>query len=356
MYDIGDNDKELKEAASAISKGVQQCVQKIQNLAEKLAKIIESIISAISKIKETGRVDPQDMQFTGKVTDIVGLDGMKCADVKNYMPNEAVYESTKKNIMSLQKNGYISIDEYKVIHITDKGRELIQGEQFMKQFEQDQFDAKFEDIRSQNPDEQIAYCEFNGSEQDMGVFNYTEQVDLNSIQDCQGKKTVVNNFTSLKNQGMVNINNGVVTPTEKGLDFAKSLSFSVKPASRDEIQSVFSSVGKNAEEKSGASKAGGQVANAAAKSGAQTAKTAAKAGGNAATNTAAKAVTGATKKIASEAVKGIAKGAAGVATGVATAGVGAIVAVAVEVLMRIIQAKKALKPSVGGSANQTMKK
>lgn len=344
MYDIGDNDAVFTEMKQRHEQRKQKHEQRLQSLffvMPQLKESIRKIKESVKKIKETGRTDPQDMQFTGKMTDIAGLDGMKCSDVKNHMPNEEVYESTKENIYSAQKDGYIDIDKNNVIHLTDKGKELTQSEQFMKQFEKDQFDAKFDDVQAQNPNEQIAYCEFNGTEQDMGVFNYTEQVDLNSVQDGSGKEAVVNNFTTLEKQGMVNINNGVVTPTEKGLDFAKSQSFSVKPASRDEMQSVFSSAGKNAAEKSGISKVGGQAANAAANT-----------GGKAAANTAAKAASGAAKS----AVSGAAKGAAGAAAGAATAGIGAAVVVAVEVIKKLQQAKNALKQSLNSSVNQTPQK
>lgn len=402
MYDIGENDAVFEQEAE---KQRQRRQEKRMNSANRQARmqrisdLVKRIKKSVNKIKAKGSVNPGEMKFTGKMTDIAGIDGMKCSEVKNHMPNNEVYEATKQNIMSAQESGYINIDENNVIHLTDKGKELTQSESFLKQFEQDQLNAGMDQIQAEAPEQEMAYCEFNGTEQDMGVFNYTDQVDMNSIENSPNKQAVLDNFAELEEKGMVNIDENIITPTEKGQEFASTQDFRMKSASTDEIKNVFSgdidadglpdqidnnlfakesipqggqmsvgseqavntinqSVGQSAGQASQIGGVGSSVASTATSStvsattGASSAATtvgtaatttvgttAATAGSTAATAGATAATVGTT----------VATGAAAVGAGAATAGVGAVVVVAVQALT---QTKNILQQSHNNMNNQ----
>lgn len=310
MYDFGENDSVLQEEMQKHKQSIQSVYDTYKEIKDKVAQL-----------KEKGTVDSK--KFTGKFTDIAQVDNMNCADVKKYCQNEEIYKATQQNILKARDEGYLTIDENKDIHLTDKGRELIQSEQFQKQFEQDQLNQSKQELNNQNQD--YAYVEFKGTEQDMGVFNYTEQIDINAIKDSPQKEAVLNNFSQLEKQGMVNINDGVITPTEKGREFAKTQELPIKQATNTEISSVLGDTSANT----------ARVAEA-------TVKTASSTGAKAA-GTAAKTAGAVGAKAAGTA----ATGAAAVGTGAATAGVGAVVVVAASALTQALkQAKNAVVQSL----------
>lgn len=309
MYDFGENDAAIQEVIQKRQqKKDQKKFQRQQNIQIGYSAYRE-IKAKMAQLKEKGFVDAKEMKFTGKFTDIAGVDGMNCSDVKRHCSNEQVYEATQQNILKARDEGYLTIDENKDIHLTDKGRELIQSESFQKQFEKDQLNQSKQELNNQNQD--YAYVEFKGTEQDMGVFNYTEQIDINAIKDSPQKEAVLNNFSGLQKRGMVNISDGAITPTEKGLEFAKTQDISIKSATPTEMSNV---LGKTA-----------------SSTGAKASGTAAKTAGTVGAKAAGTASTGAT--------------AAG--AGAATAGVGAVVVVAASALTQALkQAKNAVVQSL----------
>lgn len=315
MYDFGENDAVLQEGLQKHKqKKEQKKFQRQQNIQIGYS-VYREIKAKMAQLKEKGTVDSK--KFTGKFTDIAQVDNMNCADVKKYCQNEEIYEATQQNILKARDEGYLTIDENKDIHLTDKGRELIQSEQFQTQFEQDQLNQSKQELYNQNQD--YAYVEFKGTEQDMGVFNYTEQVDINAIKDSPHKEAVLNNFSKLEKQGMVNIKDGVITPTEKGREFAKTQELPIKQATNTEISSVL----------------GDAAAKTASSTGAKAAGTAAKTAGTVGAKAAGTAATGAT--------------AAG--AGAATAGVGAVVVVAASALTQALkQAKNAVVQSLSNQS------
>lgn len=355
MYDFGENDAAIQEVIQKRQqKKDQKKFQRQQNIQIGYSAYRE-IKAKMAQLKEKGFVDAKEMKFTGKFTDIAGVDGMNCSDVKKHCSNEQVYEATQQNILKARDEGYITIDENKDIHLTDKGRELIQSEQCQKQFEQDQLNQSRQELHSQNQD--YAYVEFKGTEQDMGVFNYTEQIDINAIKDSPQKEAVLNNFSELKKQGMVNISDGVITPTEKGLEFAKTQDISIKSATPTEMSNVLGDIdadgvpnridsrysyldpanpvksqGNAVTKTAPTAKAGAETAaKTASSTGAKVAGTAAKTAGTVGAKAAGTAATGAT--------------AAG--AGAATAGVGAVVVVAASALTQALkQAKNAVVQSL----------
>lgn len=367
MYDIGENDRiftELIEKKKREKKEKkQQKKYRRQQNTQNLINLINQIKNNVNELKAQGELSPDKMQFTGKMTDIAGVDGMKCSDVKNYIPNQDVYQATQKNILNARDAGYISIDENNVMHLTDKGRELTQSDSFIKQFEQDQLNAYRDSMQTQNPTEQVAYCEFTGTDQDMGVFNYAEQVDIDSIKDSPQKETVLNNFSELEKQGMVNISDGVITPTEKGLEFSSSQKFSVKSASNAELKNVLGDVDADGipnridstysyldpsstaqAGKVGSTSIGGVSKGAAASSSASAGAT---------SQAAAGAVTKTAGSVGVRAAGGAAtKGATTAGAGAATCGVGAVVVVAAQVLTKAVsQVANTLKQTLNNTTN-----
>lgn len=317
MYDIGENDRVLVDS-------VRQKKQEFQQKTQSAFFMLSSFRGRVGAVKEKGNIPPDKMRFTGKMTDIVGLDGVKCADVKKYMPNEEVYNATKENIVKACKEGYLTIDKdnHNTIRLTEKGKELVQSEKFIKQFEQDQLDALFMD---QPQNQQIAYCELNGTQQDLGAFNYTDHIDMRTVKDSPQKDAVLNNFYKMESEGLVNIKDSIITPTEKGQELAQSQSFSVKPANAEEVNSIFSSAGKQAGEQ--AVSGAGQAVQGSAQT---TASSGAKAVSAAGTKAASEGV-----KAAATGVKTTATGATAATTGAATFGVGAVITVATESMKQV---------------------
>ncbi len=363
MYDIGENAAALEEAESKRKakkqERKQKRVQSIQKAGE-IVRLVRAVKERKSKLAEEGKLSPQEMKFTGNMTDIAGVDGMKCTDVKKYATDKEVYEATKRNIVSARDDGYISIDDGGTMHLTDKGRELTQSEHFVNQFENDQINAGMEQIQRQMPEQELGYVELNGTSQDMGVFQYTDYIDMNSIENSPNKQAVINNFKELNKHGLVKVEEGIISPTEQGLEFSRTQSFKLKPASNDEIKSVLggdidadgvpnkidndysyiepakkaSKAGGAAKKAEGAGKAmqASEKAGQAAKSAATLGKTAASVGGTAAT--------------------------AGTATaaGAATAGVGAVVVVAADVMKKATQRIKGTMKQTMQSINDSVAK
>lgn len=241
MYDFGENDAAIQEVIQKQKQKKEQRKYQRKQSVQSIYDTYKEIKAKVAQLKEKGTVDSK--KFTGKFTDIAQVDNMNCADVKNYCQNEEIYKATQQNILKARDEGYLTIDENKDIHLTDKGRELIQSESFQKQFEQDQLNQSKQELNNQNQD--YAYVEFKGTEQDMGVFNYTEQIDINAIKDSPQKEAVLNNFSQLEKQGMVNIKDGVITPTEKGREFAKTQELPIKQATNTEISSVLGDTSAN---------------------------------------------------------------------------------------------------------------
>lgn len=312
MYDFGENDSVLQEAVQKHKQKKEQRKYQRKQSIQSIYNTYKEIKAKVAQLKEKGSVDSK--KFTGKFTDIAQVDNMNCADVKKYCPNEDVYQAAQQNILKARDAGYLTIDENKDIHLTDKGRELIQSEQFQKQFEQDQLNQSKQELHNQNQD--YAYVEFKGTEQDMGVFNHTEQIDINAIKDSPQKEAVLNNFSELEKQGMVNIKDGVISPTEKGRELAKTQELPIKQATNTEISSVL----------------GDAAAKTVSSTGAKAAGTAAKTAGTVGAKAAGTAATGA----------------AAVGTGAATAGVGAVVVVAASALTQALkQAKNTVVQNLG---------
>ncbi len=370
MYDIGENAAALEEAESKRKakkqERKQKRVQSIQKTGE-IVRLVRAVKERKAKLAEEGKLSPQEMKFTGKMTDIAGVDGMKCTDVKKYATDKEVYEATKRNIVSARDDGYISIDDGGTMHLTDKGRELTQSEHFVNQFENDQINAGMEQIQQQMPEQELGYVELNGTSQDMGVFQYTDCIDMNSIENSPNKQAVINNFKELNKQGLVKIEEGIISPTEQGLEFSRTQSFKLKPASNDEIKSVlggdidadgvpnridndYSYIEPAKKE----SKAGG-AANTAEGAGkaVQTSEKAGQAAKGAAEGTKAAATVGKTAARA-----GGTAAAAGTATaaGAATAGVGAVVVVAADVMKKAVQRIKDTMKQTMQSMNDSVAK
>ncbi|MGN0497939.1 MAG: hypothetical protein ACI4F6_02545 [Acutalibacteraceae bacterium] len=364
MYDFGENDAAIQEVIQKQKQKKEQRKYQRKQSVQSIYDTYKEIKAKVAQLKEKGTVDSK--KFTGKFTDIAQVDNMNCADVKNYCQNEEIYKATQQNILKARDEGYLTIDENKDIHLTDKGRELIQSESFQKQFEQDQLNQSKQELNNQNQD--YAYVEFKGNEQDMGVFNYSEQVDINAIKDSPQKEAVLNKFSELEKQGMVNIKDGVISPTETGREFAKTQELQIKQATNTEISSVLGDIDADGvpnridSQYSYLDPAQGNVAQ---KTYATTAKAASEATAKTASSTGAKAAGTATKTagtvgakaagtatktagtVGAKAAGTAATGAAAVGTGAATAGVGAVVVVAASALTQALkQAKNAVVQSL----------
>lgn len=154
-------------------------------------------------------VDKNNYKFTGQHTDIANIvcyndELMPITELDN-ITDKAIKENVTEEYNIAIKNGYIEIvehDTHKFFGLTDKGREHINSEAFLRQYKQHQL-GNF--LRS----EPKMVVNFQGNEDDLNVFRYVDKVDISKESD-----KVKNYFTLCEKSGFVNINNGISKPTE----------------------------------------------------------------------------------------------------------------------------------------------
>lgn len=148
------------------------------------------------------------VKFTGQHTDIANITRYE----NNLMPVDELYsidpkfkQNTLEEFDIALKNGYIEVveqDAHKYFSLTDKGREHINSEAFLRQYEQHQL-GNF--LRS----EPKMVVNFQGNEDDLNVFRYVDKIDISQESD-----KVKDYFVRCEKADFVKIDNGIVTPTK----------------------------------------------------------------------------------------------------------------------------------------------
>lgn len=275
------------------------------------------------------------IEFTGQHTDIVNItryekEHMPCSEIDKL--DGSLQANVREEFNIAQQSDYIKrvkVDNVDYYVLTPKGREHINSEAFLKQYEQHQTKA----ILKNN---QCAVVRLQGSSEDLNVFRYADKIDLSQ------ESTAVQNYFNRCSPTFVNIKNGVATPTKETRNWLINNSDSmlkngnIKPITADNVDSIMKATTKTAA-KEGAKTAAKEGAKTVAKEGA---KTAAKEGA---------------KAVAKEGAKAVAKG-AGVASGAATAGVGTVVTLSVEGAKQLGQAYKNTQNQVKHMQSQMHRK
>lgn len=328
-----------------IEEAFEQDTQKIKAAVNPMTYIrgINSLNSALSTLKElrdrlfgndgTVTAKATESVYSGQHTDIANIaryeNGTMPANKLDDIEDKTIQNNAKEEFDIAEKDGYIthsSIDGQDCYTLTEKGREHINSQEFVKQFEIDQKNAMI------NSTEPKAVVNFSGNSDDLNIFRYAKNVNLNNESE-----NVQKYFAKCQKEGFVEIKDGVATTTDKTSQWLKNTPDTLKAkgniklvtadnaedvllkkTSKQAIQTAekhFASENTKAATKTATKETGKTVTKTAVKETSKaTAKTVAKESGKAATK---------------EAVK-VSATTTGVASGAATAGVGTVITIAVE--------------------------
>ena len=231
---------------------------------------------------------PNKPNFTGQHTDIAftAENGKLNENVINSINDDSLRKNVQDTFNDAVKDGYLNYNDSTGEYVlTQKGNEHINSEQFIRQFERDQLN-KISDNK--------AYVNLKGNSSDLGVFRYTDSINLNHLahSDPAAFKRLQSYFYECQKYDFVDIApDGTIIPTEKCKtylnnsnekidifklnknnikDFEKSMrstyGHSAAEASKEAVKEAASKVSKEAAKKSAAASAGaatGGVATAA---------------------------------------------------------------------------------------------
>lgn len=183
-------------------------------------KEINSIISVLNRKSNdiSGKIE-QSVNFTGQHTDIafVAEKGSLKYDIIENIQNDSIRNNVQSSFNDAVRDGYLNYNnETKEFILTPKGNEHINSEQFIRQFEKDQLNKASENK---------AYVTLKGNSSDLGVFRYTDRINLNHLShsDPSTFKRVQSYFYECQKYDFVNISpDGIVTPTKKCHEYLKS--------------------------------------------------------------------------------------------------------------------------------------
>ena len=241
---------------------------------------IKSIYDTISQVLRTltqGTQGEKDVitaknthNWTGQHTDIAFVDNagaINVADIESIQDKELranVFDSYNNAV----EDRYLQFNSNGDYILTDKGREHINSNAFIEQFEKDQ---------SYQIANNKAKVELKGNASDLNAFRYTNSIDLNHLaySDPAKFKQVQRYFDVCKQYGFVDISSsdGVVTPTEKCKEYLEQQSShhnisldAISKITPDDIQEF---AGQKLKEEAFASKSAktGKVAGDATKAG-----------------------------------------------------------------------------------------
>lgn len=185
-----------------------------------LFQTVREVKSVVDMLKRMGnRSDltvngdiPNKPIFTGQHTDIAFTAeyGKLNENVINSINDDSLRKNVQDSFNDAVKDGYLdynnSTGEYV---LTQKGNEHINSEQFIRQFERDQLN-KISDNK--------AYVNLKGNSSDLGVFRYTDSINLNHLahSDPAAFKRLQSYFYECQKYDFVDIApDGTIIPTEK---------------------------------------------------------------------------------------------------------------------------------------------
>ena len=159
-------------------------------------------------------VGDEIVKFTGQHTDIAfcGItNGISIDDINN-IQDDITRENTMLNFNEAVKDGYLNYDEVNgKFSLTSKGKDHINSNSFIEQFVKDQNQS----IVDGNDNTVVINLKGNGD--DLNVFKYVEKIDLSKVAYSNPSEfqQVLSYFKKCEKYDFVEMNDGIVTPTEK---------------------------------------------------------------------------------------------------------------------------------------------
>lgn len=304
-------------------------LSKLWNKAQMLLNFSKSLSSTIKQLKEpTTAQSPQsainpnnngfdnvanynDINFTGQYSDIAysnffNNNTVSSAQIKELCKNDPqLYNNVMKSYNQAVVDGNLTVETNSndvYFSLTNQGRQKIQSDTFLQQFEKDQKNH-FCNKTQRN----TACINLSGAKSDINIFRYVDSFNINSVSaDSATKSKIKQMMLEWEKYGFVQKDNtGTITPTNKCLEFFKqedlkgkgsvSTTLPVEKVSPDNLKKVTSTIKSNATE---ISKNTATVVKTSSTATANATKTAATAGGvaTAGVTTAAVAVVEVSKK------------------------------------------------------------
>ena len=199
---------------------------------------VKTVIHFVNSIKD--KTTDSNFVFTGQSTDLRYFQNnseMPISMIEN-IPDAELRNAVKDEFNKAALSGKINIDNKTgKITITEKGKEFINLPSFQKA-------AALDVNRMAISQGQVLGIELDGNVTDLNFFNHAEKLDLNNIisnPDTQTASKILANFNVLKEQGFVNIDNSIVTLTNKGKDLLNTSLF--KTASKGVTEKAAATAG-----------------------------------------------------------------------------------------------------------------
>lgn len=215
------------EAMTPSGRNMLNKVQTILYFTQNLKSTIQQLKNSNNSGNFADEVIDNKINFTGQYSDIAFADlpGSKRITEKDILSgckgDNELYENVLHNYHKAVSEGNmnleISKDKEVSFSLSEKGRDLIQQNRFMEQFQKDQINY-FCNKSSKN----TACINLNGNKSDINIFRYVDSFNINSVCDNGGKSQIQKMIIEWEKYGFVHTDtNGNVTPTEKCLDYFK---------------------------------------------------------------------------------------------------------------------------------------
>lgn len=159
------------------------------------------------------------INFTGQHTDIAFVVENEISDKAIDSISDSKLRVNVKETFNKAVNEGLLEKKRGVYSLTERGRQHINSEPFIAQFEKDQRNDVVEKLSNS------AVVRLKGSGDDLNVFRYTDSFNLNQISCGNVDKTqkVIDYLHKCKKYGFVNISDdGTVTPTAKTKQYLKN--------------------------------------------------------------------------------------------------------------------------------------
>jgi hypothetical protein len=200
----------VEDTAEIMFGGYAQKAMNILRTVRELKTISDVLKNKLSANKDDVVDMENDMNFSGQHTDIAYANtdaGVNIADFQK-IEDEDLRKSVISNYNKAVEDGYLEYDKSTSVYkATEKGKNHIQSQSFIEQFEKDQQNRLVSNK---------ATITLEGNKKDLEAFRYTDNLNLNAISaNPQQYKNIVEYFRTCEKYGLVTIEDNVVKPTEK---------------------------------------------------------------------------------------------------------------------------------------------
>lgn len=223
------------EVSQTIKRKLQTALSTTQSLYQLFNFFRQPSLDSAGQTVISNSNNLPELNFSGQHTDIAFC-GTSSSGISIDTINNIKDPNIRENVMlSYNKactEGFLYFDN-QYYTLTDKGKDLINTSSFIEQFEKDQKNSLID-----NQPENSVSIKLNGNGDDLNVFQYVDNINLNKLayNDPEKYKQVVSYFEKCEKYDFVKINDGIVTPTEKTTNMLKrNQSFSL-----DNIEKVSS--------------------------------------------------------------------------------------------------------------------